>query len=141
MKTLPKRKESQKITDFYTGKLFIQYETTDFQKIIDFYQTGLGLEKTDFSKETKPEVVGLIEFDLPAKGAIISLSKTTAEKIKLNDSLVMEVNDIDKVKEMLTKKQVDSSNIKDIPNMLSFMTVKDPDGNTVMFMSDPRIKN
>ncbi len=129
------------ITDLYNGKLFIQYETTDFQKAITFYQDGLGLEQTDFSKETSPDKVGLIEFNLPAKGAIISLAKSTSEKVKLNESLVIMVTDIDKIKENLDNKDITASDITDVPNLLSFMTLKDPDGNTIMFMSDPRKSN
>lgn len=128
------------IKDLYNGILFVQYETTDFQKTIAFYHEGLGLDQSDFSKQTSPEKVGLIEFNLPAKGAILSLSKALPDKIKLNDSLVIMVTDIDKLKDSLTNRHVTTSEIKDVPNLLSFMTVKDPDGNTVVFMSDPRKK-
>ena len=138
---MPNEALNKNITDLYTGTLFIQYETTDFEKTVAFYHDGLGLNKSNFSKQTKPEDVGLIEFNLPAKGAIINLSKTTVDKIKLNDSLVIMVTDIDKLKDNLNTKNIESSNITDVPNLLSFLTVKDPDENTVMFISDPRKKS
>lgn len=138
---MPKKTRNETITDLYNGTLFIQYETTDFQKTISFYKEGLNLEQSDFSKQTSPDKVGLVEFDLPTKGAILSLSKTTVDKIKLNESLVIMVKDIDKLKKMLTTRQITTTEITDVPNLLSFMRVNDPDGNTVMFISDPRKKN
>lgn len=141
MNIMPKKTRNETITDLYNGTLFIQYETTDFQKTISFYKEGLNLEQSDFSKQTSPDKVGLVEFDLPTKGAILSLSKTTVDKIKLNESLVIMVKDIDKLKKMLTTRQITTTEITDVPNLLSFMRVNDPDGNTVMFISDPRKKN
>lgn len=137
------QKEVQKdtITDLYTGTIFIQYESTDFQKTFKFYHEGLGFDLSNFSKQTKPEDVGLIEFNVPAKGSILSFSKKSADNIRVNDSLIIEVTDIDKLKEKLTTRHISASEITDVPNMLSFMTVKDSDGNSIMFISDPRQKN
>lgn len=138
---MPKKTLKNNITNFYNGKLFIQYASTDFQKTKAFYHNGLGLDLTDFSQESNPEEVGIIEFDLPAKGAILSLSKATPEKFQASDSLVIMVTEIDKLKESLASKKIETSKIIDDPGLLSFMTVKDPDKNAIMFMSEPRIKS
>lgn len=129
------------ITDLYTGTIFIQYESTNFQKTFKFYHEGLGFNLSDFSKQTKPEDVGLLEFKIPAKGSILSFSKKSVEKFQSNDSLIIEVTDIDKLKETLTTRKIKSPEITDIPNMLSFMTVKDSDGNSIMFITNPRKKS
>ena len=139
-KEIKKEIEKDTITDLYTGTIFIQYESTDFQKTFKFYHEGLGFKFSDFSEKTNPEEVGLLEFNLPAKGAILSFSKKSVEKFQVNDSLIIEVNDIDKLYESLTTRQINSSEITDVPNMLSFMTVKDLDGNLIMFISNPRKK-
>lgn len=133
--------EKETITNLYTGTIFIQYQSTDFQKTLKFYHEGLCFNLSDFSKQTNPEDVGIIEFNLPSKGSILSFSKKSAEKIQVNDSLIIEVSNIDKLRENLTSRKINSSEITDIPNMLSFMTMKDPDGNLIMFISDPRKKN
>ena len=130
-----------KITNYFNGTIFIQYESSDFKKTIDFYEKGLDLEPSDFTKNgPNPDKVGLYEFQLPSKGAILSFSKAQEGKIKVNDNLVIMVTNIDSLRDDLMSKQIVASEIKDVPNLLSFFTVKDPDSNIVMFISDPRKK-
>ena len=140
IKKVTKTKET-KITDFFNGTIFVQYSTANLNRAIEFYSGKLDFEPSDFSKSgPDPEKVGLYEFKLPSNGAILTLSKEPAEKIVVNDNLVIMVNKIDNLWESLTNKEINPTEIKDVPNLLSFFTIKDPDGNTIMFMSDPRKK-
>lgn len=141
MNTMPKQNSGHKdINDLYRSDLtFCNYNTTNFQNSIKFYTEGLGLDPSDFSKKNPiPETDGVFEFNLPVKGAILSLSYLPKEKFKAYDNLVISVSDIEKFKEMLTSKNIESSKITDVPNLLSFLTVKDPDNNIIMFIADPK---
>ena len=66
--------------------------------------------------------------------------KSSNDKFLFSHNLVIFVENITSLREVLTKKQISATEIKDVPNLLSFFTIKDPDGNTIMFMSEPRTK-
>ena len=135
-KTITKEKEI-KVTDFFNGTIFVQYSTIDLTRAIEFYTGKLDFEPSDFSRTgPDPEKVGLYEFKLPSKGAILTLSKE--KEVVVNNNLVIMVEKIDDLIASLLNKQILVSEIKDVPNLLSFFTINDPDGNTIMFMSEPR---
>ena len=139
--TKKSRPNGSKIEHYFNGKIFINYGALDLKKTIDFYQNALKFEPSDFSKTgPDPQEIGLFEFQLPSKGAILTIFKTSTDKFTVSDNLVIMVENITSLREVLTKKQISATEIKDVPNLLSFFTIKDPDGNTIMFMSEPRTK-
>lgn len=135
------KKEHMNLSGLYRDDmLFCQYHITDFKKSIAFYSEGLELEPSEFSKnEPIPEHEGVYEFNLPVKGAILSLHKRKADTITLYNNLVISVTDIDQYKHQLDLKNIKSTEIMDIPGLLSTFTLKDPDGNSIIILSDPRV--
>lgn len=71
----------------------------------------------------------MYEFNLPVNGAILSIHYSPKEKIITHKNLVLGVSDIDQFKEILNSKNIESSEIKDMPDVMSFLNSKDPDGN------------
>lgn len=136
------KKEDKSLSGLYRDDmLFCQYQTTDFKKSIAFYSEGLDLEPSEFSKnEPIPEHDGIYEFNLPVKGAILSLHKRKVDTITLSNNLVISVKDIDQYRNRLELKNIKSTEIIDIPGLLSTFTIKDPDGNSIIILSDPRVK-
>lgn len=142
---MPKRKSKSvesNVESHFNGNIFVNYATSDLKKAIDFYKDKLGLDLSDFSKNgPKMEEVGLVEFKLPSNGAILTLAQSQAgEEIRSSNNLVIMVTGIDKLRELLVGKEISPSEIVDDPGLLSFFTVKDFDGNGILFMSEPRIK-
>jgi len=125
---LPYRKDS----------VYFQYYVTDFGRARNFYGEILGFKSAwDMGDE-----VGWIEFHLPVKGAKIGLNLVTKDQLKRGSAkLTLEVTDLGKMKEYLTGKDVKSDDITDIPDMVSYFNIKDPDGNPIQIVSEPRVKN
>lgn len=117
--------------------IYFQHYVTDFSKARKFYGETLGLKSAwDMGDE-----VGWIEFALPVKGAKISLNLVTKDKLKRGSSkLTLEVTDIVMMKDYLTSKGVKTDEIVDVPNMVSYFNIKDPDGNPIQIVSEPRVK-
>ena len=138
---MSKNHDSKKdIRKLYRNDLsFCQYSTSNFKRAISFYSDVLGLEPSEFSaKNPIPESDGIYEFNLPVKGLILTLMYTPPEKKVVYDNLVISVTDLDKFKEILNQHHIETSKIIDDTD-LSFMTLKDPDGNKITLLSDPRV--
>ena len=71
----------------------------------------------------------------------MSLHYAPPEKKVVYDNLVISVSNLDKFREILTSNHIESTEIKDVPNVLSFLTVKDSDGNKITLLADPRVKS
>ena len=125
---LPYRKDS----------VYFQYYVTDFGRARNFYGEILGLRSAwDMGDE-----VGWIEFHLPVKGAKIGLNLVTKNKLKRGSAkLTLEVTDLERMKDHLTSKGVKSDEITDVPDMVSFFNIKDPDGNPIQIVAEPRVKS
>jgi predicted enzyme related to lactoylglutathione lyase len=122
---------------YRTNSVYFQYVVTDFNKARKFYGDILGFKTAwDMGDE-----VGWIEYALPVKGAKIGLNLLTEGKIKHGSAkLTLDVTDIEKMKDYLTSKGVKSDDITDIPDMVSYFNIKDPDGNPIQIVSEPRVK-
>ncbi|MHA1232131.1 MAG: hypothetical protein ACTSPQ_15965 [Candidatus Helarchaeota archaeon] len=55
-------------------------------------------------------------------------------------TLTMEVENMDIAKKYLEDKGIGTSEIVDLPNMVSFFNVKNTEGNRIQIVSEPRIK-
>jgi predicted enzyme related to lactoylglutathione lyase len=56
-------------------------------------------------------------------------------------TLTMDVNDLEATKEYLEGKGIETTEIVDIPDMVSYFNIEDSEGNRLQFVSDPRISN
>jgi hypothetical protein len=56
-------------------------------------------------------------------------------------TLSMEVEELDSCKSYLESKGIETSEIIDVPNMISYFNVKDTEGNPIQFVAEPRVKN
>lgn len=111
---------------------------SDFPKMKDFYQNVLEFP---IAGEAPPEY-GWCDLYLPVPGARIGLFKT--DKKLANDnaapSLNVPVKDLEQSHKMLKEKNVDVSEIIDVPTQISMFDFRDPEGNRISFVGSPRIK-
>ena len=118
--------------------VYFQYDVKDFNRARKFYEETLGFEKTwDGGEEA-----GWMEFALPITGARLGLNyKREGEIERGSGTLTLVVDDLVVTKEYLKSKKVDSDDIVDIPDMVSYFNFYDSDGNRLQAVADPRVKS
>jgi hypothetical protein len=87
--------------------------------------------------------VGWAEFELPAPGARlgINLIREGVAAFRMGSgTLSMEVEELDSCLAYLKKKGIETSEIIDVPNMISYFNIKDTEGNPIQFVTEPRVK-
>ena len=144
-KPSPKPKQEstvEKATELYkTDSVYCQFDISNYRNSIKFYKEVLEWNPSKFSQNSPdPETIGWFEFELPLKGSFLGLGKPQDREIVPSRSLVISVKDLEKFKQTMQSKNVNPSEITDVPNMISFLTVNDPDNNSIMFISEPRVK-
>lgn len=135
--------EVLKATELYNSDtVYCQFDISDYKKSIKFYQEVLEWKPSKFSESSPdPDQIGWFEFELPLKGSFLGLGKPSDGKVKPSNSLVISVKDLKKFRATMDSKKANPSNITDVPDMISYLTVKDPDNNSIMFIAEPRIKS
>jgi predicted enzyme related to lactoylglutathione lyase len=118
--------------------VYFQYHVTDFGRARKFYGEILGFKSTwDMGDD-----VGWIEYALPVRGAKIGLNLLTEGKVKHGYAkLTLDVTDIEKMKDYLMSKGIKTDEITDVPNMVSYFNIKNPDGNPIQIFAEPRMKS
>ncbi len=118
--------------------VFFQYYVKDFERAKKFYSEILGFEKTwDGGEE-----VGWMQFALPVKGAQLGLNLQREGEVKQGSgTLTLDVEDLETTRNYLTDKGVQADVIVDVPDMVSYFNIIDPDGNKIQIVSDPRVKS
>jgi len=142
VKTTEAVKPAKKATELYnTDSIYCQHSISDYKKAIKFYTEILEWKPSKFSESSPdPDQIGWFEFELPVKGTFLGLGKPQDGKVVPSSSLVVSVKDLVQFKAAMESKKVVTSDITDVPNMISFLTVNDPDNNSIMFISEPRVK-
>ena len=132
-----------KATELYKNdSVYCQFDISNYNESIKFYKEVLEWNPSKFSQSSPdPETIGWFEFELPLKGSFLGLGKPQDREIVPSRSLVISVKDLEKFKQTMQSKNAHPSDITDVPNMISFLTVNDPDDNSIMFISEPRVKN
>ena len=120
------------------GSVYFQYQVKDFDRAKKFYSEIMGFEITwDGGTEA-----GWAEFALPVKGAKLGINLLReGEHRQGSGTLTMDVEDLDACKTYLKTKGVDTSDITDIPDMVSYFNLKDPEGNPIQVVAEPRVKS
>ncbi len=117
-------------------QVYFQYDIKDFSRAKKFYEDILGLEKTwDGGEEA-----GWVEFALPVSGARVGLNlKREGEISKGSGTLTLVVEDLDVTRSYFQKQGISASEIRDVPDMVSYFNIEDTEGNPIQVVSDPRI--
>ena len=117
-------------------KFYISLDVADLDRAKRFYQDIFNFEITfDAGKE-----VGWCELELPVKGLKLGLSYNENKEVKLGSTtMAICVEDIEATKKYLNSKSVYTTEIRDIPDMVSIFDMKDSEGNLIQFIGKPRI--
>jgi len=120
------------------GSVYFQYQVKDFDRAKKFYSEIMGFDITwDGGAE-----VGWAEFALPARGAKLGINLIRdGEHRQGSGTLTLDVDDLDACKTYLESKGLDTSDIMDIPDMVSYFNLKDPEGNPIQVVAEPRVKS
>jgi len=118
--------------------VYFQYNVKDFDRARKFYGEILGFEKIwDGGEE-----VGWMEFALPIAGSRLGLNYQREGEIKRGSGvLTLVVDDLEVTKKYLAGKKIESDDIVDIPDMVSYFNFHDSEGNPIQAVSDPRVKS
>jgi predicted enzyme related to lactoylglutathione lyase len=89
------------------------------------------------------EELGWSELFLPVKGVKLGLDvvEKLPQKSEIrNAAISFSVKSLETTKKYLETKNIKTSKIRDIPNMVSLLDCWDPFGNLILLMSEPRVK-
>ena len=117
-------------------KFYISLDVADFDRAKKFYQEIFNFEIAfDAGKE-----VGWCELELPVKGMKLGLSYSENKEVKPSSTtMAMCVEDIEATKKYLDSKSVFTTEIRDLPDLVSLFDMKDSEGNLIQFIGKPRI--
>ena len=119
------------------GSVYFQYQVKDFDRAKKFYSEVMGF---DITWDGRSEI-GWAEFALPAEGARLGINLIRdGEHRQGSGTLTMDVEDLAACQTYLGEKGIETTEIIDIPNMVSYFNLKDPEGNPIQVVADPRVK-
>ena len=117
--------------------VFVSIGVTNLNRAKEFYIDILGLEiNFDGGEE-----VGWCELKVPGNDVLIGLNLHKEDELVIGStSLCLTVKDLDVTREFLLAEKIVVGEISDIPDMVSMMRVTDSEGNSILCVSDPRVK-
>lgn len=123
---------------FKTDSIYFQYNVKDFDRAKKFYTEIFGFEITfDGGSE-----VGWCELDLPVKGAKLGLNlKLEGDITPGSGTLTFDVTDLDATKSYLESNNIKTTNITDLPDMVSYFDMYDSEGNRIQIVAELRVKS
>ncbi|MFX0171357.1 MAG: VOC family protein [Candidatus Hodarchaeota archaeon] len=125
------------VTDYYSKKtIYTVHKVSNMEKAKEFYTNILELNKTFEA----PIEFGWCEIALPVEGAYLGLSLSREETLTSVDVLNLSCTNLEGMMKVLGEKGINTSEITDIPDMISTFSVKDPDENIISFIGMPRKK-
>ena len=118
--------------------IYFQLRAKDLERAKKFYEDVFNLEVTWYMS---PEA-GWCELRLPGTGSRIGLNALGEGEVADPNwgKLTMEVEDLEGAKEHLAGKGVETTEIVDVPGMVSYFGLADSEGNQLQIVSDPRIE-
>ena len=137
-KPVPKKTTTtESLTKLYdSNSVYITHWIRDYKVSKKFYT-----EVLEIPVNIEIPQAGWYEFKLPVKGSFLGLSQHREGEFKTADSLNISIKDVEKVKATLESKGVSTSDIVDYPDMISMISIKDPDENHIFFIGPPRVKS
>lgn len=120
-------------------RMIFQLKVRDLDRAKKFYEEIFGFTNIWYEG---PEV-GWTEFDLPGDSPHLGLNPVEeGEEFEMDSGVfTIQVKNLEETKEFLDKNEIETSEIRDIPNMVSYFNMTDPEGNRVQIVSDPRISD
>ena len=130
---MSKKKESPIKFD----RMIFQLKVRDLDRAKKFYEEIFGFINVWYEG---PEM-GWTEFDLPGESPHLGLNPVEeGEEFEMDSGVfTIQVKNLVETKKYLEENEIETSEIRDIPNMISYFNMTDPEGNRVQIVSDPRI--
>jgi predicted enzyme related to lactoylglutathione lyase len=118
-------------------RMIFQLKVRDIERAKKFYEEIFGFKNIWYDG---PEV-GWTEFDLPGDSPHLGLNSVEGgEEFEMDSGVfTIQVKNLVETKKFLEKNGIETSEITDIPDMVSYFNMTDPEGNRVQIVSDPRI--
>ena len=118
--------------------IYFQLRAQDLERAKKFYEDVFNLEVTWYMS---PEA-GWCELRLPGTDSKIGLNTLGEGEVADPNwgKLTLEVADLEKAKTYLTSKGVETTEILDVPGMVSYFGMEDSEGNKLQIVSDPRVE-
>ena len=112
--------------------VYFQLTVEDFERAKRFYEDIFGLKVLwDMSPEA-----GWCELELPGGGSRLGLNAGGSGGV-----LTFEVEDLEATKSYLEGRGLETAEISDVPDMVSYFNTKDSEGNKIQIVSEPRVKS
>ncbi len=118
--------------------IYFQLRAKDLERAKRFYEDVFNLEVIWYMS---PEA-GWCELRLPGTGSRIGLNALGEGEVADPNwgKLTMEVEDLEGAKAYLAGKGVETTEIVDVPGMVSYFGLADSEGNQLQIVSDPRVE-
>ena len=125
-----------KLKELYVQKpVYVSINVSDLGRARKFYTEVLEFEGGDHYEEA-----GWSEIKLPVPNVRLGLNKDRNGRVEPGTTFInLSVKDLEIFRDSLIAKGVKPGEINDIPKMVSLFAVKDPDGNEIDFVTDPRV--
>ena len=119
-------------------RIYFQVKVDDLDRAKDFYHEILDFPIAWYES---PEV-GWCEIQLPGDARLgLNLRRKGDKHPKSWGILTVEVENLEATREYFVKKGVETTEIFDNPNYVSYFNIKDSEGNSIQIVGDPRIKD
>lgn len=112
--------------------VYFQLSVEDLERAKRFYEEVFGLDVTWYMS---PEA-GWCELQLP--GGASKLGLNAGGK---GGTLTFDVEDLEATKAYLEGKGLETEEIVDVPDMVSYFNTRDTEGNLLQIVSEPRVKS
>ncbi|MFW9780818.1 MAG: VOC family protein [Candidatus Heimdallarchaeota archaeon] len=118
-------------------RMYFQIKVADIERAKKFYEDTFNF---NISWYMSPEV-GWCEFDLPGGTPRLGLNTVAEDDKVTSDSgtFTISVKNLEQTKKYLEDKGIATTDITDIPNMVSYFNMTDSEGNRVQIVSEPRL--
>ncbi|MFQ5980664.1 MAG: VOC family protein [Candidatus Heimdallarchaeota archaeon] len=125
------------------NKAYFILNVPDLPKAKEFYTDLFGWKVLwDYKIAGLPEDVGWAEISLPFDGARLGLGLLREGEVKQGSGqLCFNVQDLEGTKKHIEGKGVQTTDIQDIPDMISMFEMIDPFGHQILFVGEPRVKS
>ena len=109
-------------------------DVNDLDRAIDFYSKILGFEPHFLEAKE----MGWVELTTYVEGLLIGLNLTEDEIKPSSTGFLMSIEDCDAAKEYLDSKGVETTEIRDLPGLVSLFEFYDSEGNMISIAGKPR---
>ena len=112
--------------------VYFQLSVEDLERAKRFYEEVFGLDVVWYMS---PEA-GWCELQLPGGGSRLGLNAGGK-----GGTLTFDVEDLEATKAYLEGKGLETGEIVDVPDMVSYFNTRDTEGNLLQIVSEPRVKS